>query len=158
MSTIIILSAIFVTLVGADQLLKLWAMNTLQDNPIPVIDGILEFYYHENRGAAFGMLQGGRIIFIIVTLVITAAGIWAMIKLPLFQKMGVRISTTLIIAGGIGNWIDRVFRGYVVDFIYFKPINFPIFNLADSCVTCGAIALAIFILFSKEPETLKKDG
>lgn len=158
MSTIIILSAIFVTLVGADQLLKLWAMNTLQDNPIPVIDGILEFYYHENRGAAFGMLQGGRIIFIIVTLVITAAGIWAMIKLPLFQKMGVRISTTLIIAGGIGNWIDRVFRGYVVDFIYFKPINFPIFNLADSCVTCGAIALAIFILFSNEPETLKKDG
>jgi len=158
MSTIIILSAIFVTLVGADQLLKLWAMNILPDNPIPVIDGILEFYYHENRGAAFGMLQGGRIIFIIVTLVITAAGIWAMIKLPLFQKMGVRISTTLIIAGGIGNWIDRVFRGYVVDFIYFKPINFPIFNLADSCVTCGAIALAIFILFSKEPETLKKDG
>ena len=104
------------------------------------------------------MLQGGRIIFIIMTLVIAAAGIWAMIKLPMFQTMGVRICTTLIIAGGFGNWIDRVFRGYVVDFIYFKPINFPIFNLADSCVTCGAIVLAILILFTKEPETLKKDG
>lgn len=158
MSTIIILSSIFVVLVGGDQLLKLWAMNTLQGNPIPVIDGVLEFFYHENRGAAFGMLQGGRIIFIIMTLVIAAAGIWAMIKLPMFQHMGVRICTTLIIAGGFGNWIDRVFRGYVVDFIYFKPINFPIFNLADSCVTCGAIVLAILILFTKEPETLKKDG
>ena len=158
MSTIIILSSVFVVLVGADQLLKLWAMSTLPGNPIPIIDGVFELFYHENRGAAFGMLQGGRIIFIIVTLVITAAGIWAMIKLPMFQKMGVRICTTLIIAGGIGNWIDRVFRGYVVDYLYFKPINFPVFNLADSCVTCGAIALAIFILFSKEPETLKKDG
>jgi len=158
MSTIIILSTMFVVLVGADQLLKLWAMNTLPGNPIPVIDGVLELFYHENRGAAFGMLQGGRIIFIIVTLIIAAAGVWAMIKLPMFQKMGTRICTTLIIVGGIGNLIDRVFRGYVVDFIYFKPINFPIFNLADSCVTCGAIALAIIILFSKEPEKVKKDG
>jgi len=158
MSTIFILSAIFVTLVGADQLLKLWAMHTLQGSPIPIIDGVLEFYYHENQGAAFGMLQGGRIIFIIVTLLIAAAGVWAMIKLPMFQKMGVRICTTLIIAGGFGNLIDRAFRGYVVDFVYFKLINFPIFNLADSCVTCGAIALAIIILFSKEPKQLKKDG
>jgi len=157
MSTILILSAIFVSMVGADQLLKLWAMNHLQGNPIPIIDGVFELFYHENRGAAFGMLQGGRIIFIIVTLLIAALGIWAMIKQPLFQKMGVRICTTLVIAGGIGNWIDRVFRGYVIDFLYFKPINFPIFNLADSCVTCGAIALAIFILFTKD-ETLKKDG
>lgn len=158
MSTIIILSSIFAVLVGADQLIKLWAMNTLQGNPIPIIDGVFELLYHENRGAAFGMLQGGRVIFIIMTLVIAAAGVWAMIKNPMFQKMGVRICTTLIIAGGFGNWIDRVFRGYVIDYLYFKLINFPIFNLADSCVTCGAIALAAFILFSKEPEPLKKDG
>ncbi|HNX14955.1 MAG TPA: signal peptidase II, partial [Oscillospiraceae bacterium] len=144
----------------ADQLLKLWAVNTLQGNPIPLIDGVLEFFYHENKGAAFGMLQGGKLIFIAMTLVITAAGIWAMIKLPLFQKMSVRVCTVMIIAGGFGNnLIDRIFRGYVVDFIYFKLINFPIFNLADSCITCGAIALAAFILFSKDPDKqLKQNG
>lgn len=133
-------------LVGLDQWTKYLAASGLTE-PIPLWAGVFELQYCENRGVAFGMLQGQRWVFIPLTLLVV--GLLAMM---LFRSEWRRsrvfcISAALIIAGGIGNLIDRIFRGYVTDFLYFKLIDFPIFNVADCYVTVGAVLLFVYLLF-----------
>ncbi len=156
-ATILILSGVFAVLVTADQLLKLWAVAALSAGNIPLIDGVLELTLVYNKGAAWGILQGGGWLFAVVTLFVCAVGIYAMLRVDWFKGFLPRLFITLIIAGGIGNLIDRLFRPEgVVDYIYVRAINFPVFNLADCCVTCGMIALLITLLFSKEPAAKHK--
>ncbi len=133
-------------LVGLDQWTKYLAASRLTE-PIPLWAGVFEFQYCENRGVAFGMLQGQRWVFIPLTLLVVG-----LLAVMLFRSEWRRsrvfcISAALIIAGGIGNLIDRIFRGYVTDFLYFKLIDFPIFNVADCYVTVGAVLLFVFLLF-----------
>ena len=123
-------------LVAADQIIKGWAMGVLKPiGSIDLIPNVLSLYYHENFGAAWGILQGQRWLLLVVTGVILLGLLFALV--------------TLILAGGVGNLIDRAFHpgGFVVDYIYFEPINFPIFNLADICVCIGTGLLALYILF-----------
>jgi signal peptidase II len=133
-----------------DQLTKVWAVKGLGDTgKVNIIEGVLSFTYTENRGAAFGMLQGQRWFFLIVTIpaiVILAYLIWK--ERP--NRM-VSLSLALILGGAVGNLIDRVFLNYVRDFIYIELINFPIFNVADMGVTIGAAMLICMMLFKKEP-------
>lgn len=139
----------FIVLVVLDQLTKVWAVKTLADGTvIPVIKNVIEFLYVENRGAAFGMLKGGLVIFVIIALA-ALIGIGVLLhRIPETKRyLPLRISLVAIAAGAVGNLIDRCTHVYVVDFIYFKPIDFPVFNFADICVTCGAILMAILILF-----------
>ena len=103
----------------------------------------------ENRGAAFGIMQNKQWFFILITLILIIAMILYILKVKP-QDILLKLSLSFIIGGGIGNLIDRVFKGYVVDFIDLRIINYPVFNIADCFVVIGAVLLCVYILFSKE--------
>jgi signal peptidase II len=133
-------------LVVADQLTKLWVLDYLKKiGSMNVFGDFLKFTYETNIGAAFSTFQGQRVIIIAVPLIMIAVCLFFLISRRLNSVLG-DVSLMFIIAGGVGNLIDRVMRGYVVDFIYFAKINFAVFNVADSCVTIGAVLLIIFVL------------
>lgn len=136
-------------LVVFDQYTKAWASVNLKDKPaISLIPGVLELNYLENKGAAFGMLQNQRIFFVFVAVVILACIIYILIKAPCERRYVIlHILLSLIAGGAVGNMIDRVSLNYVVDFIYFKIIDFPIFNFADIYVTVSTAILIIILLF-----------
>lgn len=137
-----------------DQLTKFLAVIHLKDAPaIPVIKDVFELQYLENRGSAFGMMQNQRVFFIIITIVIVAAFVWIYIRTPRTRRMvPLNILCVFIVSGALGNFIDRLLHGYVVDFFYFKLIDFPIFNVADIYVTLSAAALIILGLFYYKEE------
>lgn len=132
-----------------DQWTKHLASTGLKDQPpVILIRHVFQLCYLENRGAAFGLLQNQRIFFLISALVILIAAIWIYRKLPFCKRyLPLRLCIIGICAGAIGNMIDRIWLGYVVDFFYFNLIDFPIFNVADIYVTVSTFALVILILF-----------
>ncbi|MGN0318801.1 MAG: signal peptidase II [Lachnospira sp.] len=138
-----------VILIIIDQLTKMAAYNALcNKKDIPVIKDVLELSYLENTGAAWGMLSGRIHFFIILTVIIVAIITYIVIRMPVDRKyIYLRIVCIMLTAGAIGNFIDRVRFGYVRDFIYFKLINFPIFNVADCYVTISVAIFAVLILF-----------
>lgn len=137
-----------------DQWTKLLAVRYLKGkNPIVLLDGVFELSYLENRGAAFGIFQNQRWIFIVFTIVIMAALLIFYWKLPNSKRyLPMQICCVVIFAGAVGNMIDRLQNGYVVDFFYFRLINFPVFNVADIYVTGATIIAAIFFLFYYKEE------
>ncbi len=138
-----------VILVWFDQFTKKLAVSKLMGKPaFPIIKGVLEFDYLENRGVAFGMFQGQRIMILIVGVVFIVGLLIFMLKMPEGRKYTIlHVILSFVIAGGVGNIIDRVSLEYVIDFISFVLIHFPIFNVADCYVVCGVIAMCIMILF-----------
>ncbi len=144
-------------LIVFDQFTKKLAVAKLMNQPAFVlIDGVLELDYLENRGVAFGMFQGQRIMILLVGVVFLAILLFFMFKMPAGKKYTVlHIILSFIIAGGIGNMIDRFRLEYVIDFISFVLINFPIFNVADCYVVCGVIAMCIMFLFMFNDEDLE---
>lgn len=141
----LLLSAV---LVGVDQLTKYYAVLFLKDQtPLVVWSQVFELQYHENNGIAFSMFAGLQWMIIPIT-VIAMAFIFVILWRSILNRYRLfRVSCILILAGGIGNLIDRAVFGYVVDFLYFRLINFPVFNFADCCVVIGAILLMVFIFF-----------
>lgn len=139
-----------------DQLTKYWAAITLKGrNPIVVWKGVFEFQYLENRGIAFGLFQNKTIIFVILTLIILIALIYYYRAVPDNKRMRpLRIAMIMLAAGAVGNLIDRVINNYVIDFLYFKLIDFPIFNVADCYVTLSLVILTCLILFYYKEEEL----
>ena len=148
----IIYGLIFIVSLAIDQITKYIAVSTLQGNPsIHVIGDFLRFTYVENRGAAFGILQNQRTFFIISTVVLVVF-ILAMIVFNKKITNFTRISLVLILSGAIGNFIDRLRLGYVIDFIdvrFGSFYDFPVFNIADSCIVIGTALLIILVLFNK---------
>lgn len=132
-----------------DRVLKIWSLNYLQKvNEINVINNYFSLLFVKNKGAAFGIFQNKVIILSIVTSIVTLALIFYLIKYRPKNKL-LRISLSLIISGAIGNLADRVYYGFVVDFIslhYKTAYYFAVFNIADSLVVIGTILLAIYIL------------
>ncbi len=145
----LIFAAGILLLAAVDQGLKYLASITLKGTEgVTLIPGILELQYLENRGMAFGMLQGKQILFLIFCLAFFALIIYIFVRIPKNRYFLPLVVTGVFLAGGAaGNFIDRLFRGYVVDFIYFSCIDFPIFNAADIFVVCGGIALVLLTLF-----------
>ncbi len=141
-------------LIFADQFTKKMAVSYLKDKPAKVlIDGVFELNYLENRGAAFGMFQNQKILFVIIAIIMITVIGCIIVKLPLMKKYNIlEIILVLITAGAIGNLIDRIKVDYVVDFFYFVLINFPIFNVADIYVSVSCVLLAILILFYYKEE------
>ena len=138
---------IVVVMVLIDRLAKAWASDNLSQGVIGSSFGPVDFTLVHNAGAAFGMGQGNGLVFIIIALVIcTVIVIWlAAVK----RHHPIEVaSLALIMAGGIGNLIDRVTTGYVVDFIQFNFIDFPVFNIADICVTCGVVVFIVMLITS----------
>ena len=150
----------FLVLTLIDQLAKRAAVVHLKDQqPVILVKNVFQLQYLENRGAAFGILQGQKGVFIIITVIILAAVVYIYAKMPVGKKFLVmRILIVLIGAGAVGNFIDRIRQGYVVDFFYFSAINFPIFNVADIYVTCAAVLLILTVLFYYKDQDLKDLG
>lgn len=140
---------LFVILVIADQLTKHLAVVRLKNQAAyNLINGILEFNYLENRGAAFGVLQNQKYFFVFVALIFIGVIVFVLIKVPTQKKYySLNILLVMIAAGAVGNMIDRVRYDYVVDFIYLVCIQFPIFNVADIYVTTATMILVFQILF-----------
>ena len=140
---------LLIVLVMIDRVTKQIAVIKLKDQPaFNIIDGVLEFNYLENRGAAFGMLQNQKVFFVFVALVFLSVILYVLFKTPDQRKyFKLHVLLTLIAAGAIGNMIDRLKFDYVVDFIYFVLINFPVFNVADIYVTLATAILIINVLF-----------
>ncbi|MDE5716445.1 MAG: signal peptidase II [Lachnospiraceae bacterium] len=136
-------------LITFDQYTKQWARVYLKDKPAyNLINGILELNYLENQGAAFGMLPNQKVFFVFVATVILSVVGYVLFKIPDQKKYTIlHFLFSLIVAGSIGNMIDRVRYDYVVDFIYFVRLNFPIFNVADIYATVSAIVLLFLLLF-----------
>lgn len=142
-----------------DQITKKMAtVNLMNQGDVSVIDGILSFTYHTNTGMAFGMFQGGRVIFLAFAAVILVALFYYYTKLQ-DDKVSkwMKASLVIIIAGAFGNNIDRLFNGFVVDFIKTDFINFAIFNVADIYVVGGTILLCILVLFFYKEEPIEKE-
>lgn len=140
---------LLILLVGVDQFTKYTAVFKLKDQPaFNIINGVLEFNYLENRGAAFGMLQNQKSFFVFVAMVFLCVIAYVLVKTPDHKKYTrLHILLVMIAGGAIGNMIDRLQHDYVVDFIYIVLINFPIFNVADMYVTFSTVLLIIQILF-----------
>ncbi len=145
-----------VLLIAADQATKLLAVARLKDQaPFVLLPGVLELRYLENRGAAFGILQGQKIFLVLFTGLLSALIIYFYFRVPEGKRhLPVRIFLTMLFSGAIGNFIDRCRLDYVIDFIYFKLIDFPIFNVADCYVTIAVILFAIAILFVYKEEEM----
>ncbi|MGN1171234.1 MAG: signal peptidase II [Lachnospiraceae bacterium] len=143
-------------LVLADQFTKYIAVIHLKDQPaIPIINNVLELNYLENRGAAFGMLQNQKIFFVFVAILILTVIGYVLCKTPEKKKYTIlHVLLVMIASGALGNMIDRLRFEYVVDFISFVLINFPIFNVADIYVTVATIILVILLLFVYKEDDL----
>ena len=142
--------AISACAVGLDQFAKALARSYLKPGggakDIPLIKGVFSLSYVENPGMAFGFLKDARWLFISLSIAVTLVIIWAVARLNP-RKTWFMLGLSFVLGGAVGNLIDRVFSGYVVDFFYFRLINFPVFNLADSFVTAGAVMLGIYFVF-----------
>lgn len=135
-----------VLIVVIDQLLKLLVVNTIKTgDSVEILGGLVNFQYVENRGMAFGMLKDCRWVFIIFTVIVVVGVIVYMIKTKPQSKF-LLTSLALILGGGVGNLIDRIFLGYVVDYIQLSFFS-PVCNFADYCITIGTVLLIIYILF-----------
>lgn len=148
-----------VVLIVIDQMTKLMAIHGLMNQqPFVILDGIFELHYLENRGAAFGILQGKKAFFIIFTILVLAFIAYIYLKrIPDEKKFRLMDGICILFfAGALGNFIDRVFRNYVVDFFYFKLIDFPVFNVADIYVTVAAFAMIILGLFYYKEDDYNK--
>lgn len=151
----ILWSVLAVLLVVLDQAVKIWVSNCISaSDSIRVIPGVIDFVYVKNRGAAFSFLANktyGIIILSIVSLLFCIGVVgYVIVKKP--KNRLFMTSLMLMFAGALGNAIDRIFRGYVVDFIETTFISFPVFNIADIAITVGAVLLIIYILFFDKTE------
>ena len=154
----LLIDALFaIVLLAFDQLTKYLAITHLKGKSAYVlIDGVLELQYLENRGSAFGMLQNQKFFILFVGIVFMLVLLLFLIKLPEQKKFCmVHILLAAIIAGGLGNMIDRFRFDYVVDFISFVLINYPIFNVADIYVVIATIGLFILFLFVYKEKDLE---
>lgn len=147
--------AVMVVAFAIDRLTKVWAAGALIEQhggSMPLIEGVFNFTYCENRGAAFSILQGQTWLLVGVTSLICLAGIYFLFfsrrKFPVFPSIAVAI----VLGGALGNLYDRVVLGYVIDMLDFCLINFAVFNAADSFVNIGVALFAVWILFFEEKD------
>ena len=140
-----------------DQWTKLLVLTHLKghDSYI-VIKNVFELEYLENRGAAFGMLQGRQGFFFLIAAAVILAVLWAVYRMPAGKRyLPLMCSLFLLVSGAVGNMIDRLTQKYVVDFLYFKLIDFPIFNVADCYVVIATFSLILLFFFFYSDEELE---
>lgn len=139
-------------LVFFDQITKYYARTLLPGSPKSLIDGVFSFYYHENRGSVWGILQDKIDFLLIASIFLFIIVIYVYIRLPKTKQYQPLLWLVILVtAGAIGNTIDRICFGYVTDFLYFELINFPIFNIADCYITV-TMFLAVILVFTKYKE------
>jgi len=143
---------------GLDQLVKFMVISNIKfESSKEIINGFFFITNIKNSGAAWSILQNGRLFFIIMTPFVLAVVCYYLYK---SDNRFLKISLSLIIGGALGNFVDRLFRGSVIDFLefHFGTYYFPIFNIADSLVVIGTFMLAFYLLFIyKEKEKILND-
>lgn len=160
---LIVAAVIAAATVIIDQITKLVAAAALNGGSAPgqvvFIPHVLRWSYVENRGAAFGSLADARWVFLAASTVLIAAIVLYMLRSESISRLQY-VTLAFVLGGGIGNMIDRVARGYVVDFVdfYFIPVWKWVFNFADACVCVGGIVFALSLLFVKKKEDDRADG
>ena len=157
MSWIIVTAAVFAGVILLDQVSKILVAELLYRESVSVIPRVLDFTYVENRGMAFGLLQDHRWVFIVLSVVGMAAIAYYLYRYG--KKWLTRIALALILGGGVGNMIDRVRLGYVIDFIDFCA--FPtlwmwVFNIADAAVCVGAALFVVDLIRDIVAESKQK--
>ncbi|MCI9174769.1 MAG: signal peptidase II [Lachnospiraceae bacterium] len=121
-----------------------------------ILKGVFQLHYLENRGAAFGLLQGRKLWFVIITVVMLFLMLLVYYRAPMEKKYRwIRFILALLTAGALGNLLDRLRLDYVVDFFYFELIDFPVFNVADIYVTVGMGLLIVLVFFYYKEEELE---
>lgn len=143
-----------IVLVVLDQWTKALAVEYLMNTEgVDIIPGVFKLLYLENRGSAFGMMQNQKTFFVIFTIVVLVVLAVIYSRIPdTCRMLPLRWVGIVIYAGAVGNFIDRIRQSYVVDFLYFELIDFPIFNVADIYVTAAACLLMILVLFYYKDE------
>jgi len=142
-----------ILLIALDQYTKYFAITRLKKEPISVIPKVFKLLYHENTGAVWGILSNQTGLLAIFSSIIMIVMIYFYFKIPNQKKYNyLRIILVFITAGAIGNLIDRIFRKFVVDFLYIELIDFPIFNVADCYVTISSVLLILLFLFYYKDE------
>ncbi len=144
-------------LVAVDQIIKLLVIEHLEPiGSLPLIDGIIQLNYAENTGAAFGSFSAHTNLLSIFTAVMIVIGFWYLFIKK--RKVDIEyVCIALIIAGGLGNLVDRIFRGFVVDYIEPLFVDFAIFNFADILVTCSSVILVIWLIYEIYREGKEKE-
>lgn len=151
-------AAVFLATVLLDRVTKQLVLKYIaQGEIVPCVPGVFHLTYLENKGAAFGMLANNRWIFMVFSVVAMAAMVWYVIK-ENPRSAWVKTSLALLLGGGIGNMIDRVFRGSVTDFIDFEFVRFYVFNVADACVTVGCAILVVYVIVQSVKERKKRQS
>ena len=148
-----------------DQGSKYFVLTRLKNTPdIILIPGVLQLHYLENRGMAFGLFEGKIPVFVILCVLFFCVFFYVYARIPRTgYYLPLTITSLIMVSGALGNFIDRIFRKYVVDFIYFSLIDFPVFNKADIYVVCSGILLVILVCFKYKNDEdyhflrLKKD-
>ena len=137
-----------ILLIILDQWTKNQAVISLKDHAKVLINGVFELRYLENQGAAWGMFSGARFFFVVFACLLSIVFAYIYFNMPTESKYNwMKLVIVLFISGALGNMIYRVVNGFVVDFFYFSLIDFPVFNVADIYITCGAFLFVILILF-----------
>ena len=145
---LLILTMFSAGIVAVDQLTKFLVVENIPlYADVPLLPGVVQLTYAQNTGAAFSILQGQQWLFALIFAVFTAAIIWVYCKKALPFSKFEWFCIAAIYGGGLGNMIDRLRLGYVIDMIETQFINFPVFNVADSFITCGCIALMVSLIF-----------
>lgn len=143
---------IILLLTGLDQWTKYLTVSHISlHETVPVIPNVLSLSYYQNTGAAWNILEDQMIFFYIVTIIVLGVLIYLLVKEYRQNKL-TSLLLSVMIAGALGNFIDRLMHQYVIDMIKLEFINFPIFNLADSYLTVGAIGLLIYSLYQEYKE------
>lgn len=148
---IIALAAIFAVLVAADQVTKVLAADMLKTvgSSAEFIPGFIRFEYCENTGMAWSLLSDKTFLLTIVSAAMVAILVYFLVRFYKPMPNLIKVAIVIICAGAVGNLIDRIAFNYVRDFIAFDFVDFPVFNIADSCVTIGVIILAVGLIFVK---------
>lgn len=148
---------ISVLIIVLDQWSKAWmVLNLKGQQNIVWIKNVFELEYLENRGAAFSSFLGKQTFLIILTSAILIFAIVEFVRIPATKRYGwLHLAFSFLISGAIGNLIDRIRQGYVVDFFYFVPINFPRFNVADIFITICVPLLVILLFFVYKDEEVE---
>lgn len=142
-------------IVIADQIVKRWAVINLKgQGTIDFIPGILNLYYAENTGAAFSILKDQRWVFIVVSIIASLFISYLIISKKISSPLGL-IPLSMVLGGAVGNLIDRIYAGFVVDMFEFAFVRFAIFNVADIFITVGGILFCIYYLYD-ETRNMKK--
>ncbi len=154
-SILLIILSVFIFL---DQWTKYVAVMRLKSQPpFSIVPGVCEFVYLENMGSAWGMFSGMRILLIVVSVILLGMILYLYFRLPDEKRYRpAEVLLVILSSGAVGNLIDRIHLGYVIDFIYFSIIDFPVFNVADCYVTISLVLL--ILIYRKEIAAWMKNG